>query len=124
MRKNIGRTMMAYDSECWNLAEYFLEDENFLVDKKKQAIDALAQQIQTCIEDFCQFDLLTYTTGLEGAGPAGSGSVPPPDGKGEVARTPSPSSEDTASKMTEMLGEGKSGSKVIKTIGSDDGDGI
>jgi|HubBroStandDraft_3_1064219.scaffolds.fasta_scaffold00003_53 hypothetical protein len=51
---------MAYDSECWNLAEYFLTDEN-LGEKRKEATDALAQQIQTVIEDFCKFDLPKYT---------------------------------------------------------------
>jgi hypothetical protein len=47
---------MAYDSECWNLAEHFLTGEN-LGDKEKEITDALAQCIQDAVEDFVSGDL-------------------------------------------------------------------
>ena len=40
---------MSYDTKCWELAEYFLEDEKRVTEKIRTK---LAQTIQDAIEDF------------------------------------------------------------------------
>jgi len=42
-----------YDSKCYELAEYFLQDEKGLTDtERKLETHLLAQEIQQAIEDF------------------------------------------------------------------------
>jgi hypothetical protein len=45
---------MAYDSQCYLLAEHFLRDEPNITEAYK---DALAQRIQDAVEAWLQFDL-------------------------------------------------------------------
>jgi len=44
----MGRTK-TYDSQCWNLADYFLSETQFNTHKNTHE---LAYEIQQCIEDF------------------------------------------------------------------------
>ena len=50
---------MSYDKKCWDLADDFLADS----DKSytPAAVEALAQLIQTTIEDFIEFDVAMKT---------------------------------------------------------------
>lgn len=48
---------MAYDSECWNLAQHFLTGEGIPSDKEDEATGLLAQAIQVCVEDWIKYDL-------------------------------------------------------------------
>jgi hypothetical protein len=52
-----------YDPQCHNLAEYFLTGET-LGDKEQEAIASLAQAVQTCVEDWIQYDLPQIINGL------------------------------------------------------------
>lgn len=56
---------MSYDRQCYDLAQAFLEDE--ARDRHRRVthgdIDALAQLIQTTIEDFIQFELPHHREG-------------------------------------------------------------
>ena len=42
---------MAYDSKCYDLAQYFLEDEGIVTNDRTER---LAQEIQGTIEDFIE----------------------------------------------------------------------
>ena len=44
---------MSYDPKCYELAEYFAEDE--VPPLKPHELDQLAQDIQTAIEDYLQY---------------------------------------------------------------------
>jgi len=48
---------ISVDSESWNLAEHFLQDEPIKDEDRKRITDMLAQEIQQCVEDFCSLTL-------------------------------------------------------------------
>ena len=48
---------MAYDSECWNLAEHFLTGEPIPPEREREITELLAQEIQDCVESFCTSSL-------------------------------------------------------------------
>ena len=45
---------MSYDKKCYELAKIFLSDAGC---QEEARIEQLAQDIQTCIEDYIEFDL-------------------------------------------------------------------
>ena len=48
----LGDKVMAYDSKCYDLAEFFLSEEKDITEEMRQE---LAQDIQTVIEDYIMF---------------------------------------------------------------------